>query len=161
MSIDAVVAVFKHSAAKGNERLVLLCIADEADDEGRNAFPSIRRIAMKANCHPDTVIECVKALELMGELEVKRPLKQGRGHFNKYKVLLGNLGMSDPSETRKGRMDGAKRSDEAPEKVGPIRTNPSTDPSTNPRNENVEEEKVFDAQKWREAKQALRKEKSA
>jgi hypothetical protein len=98
MSIGCIIQVFQHSASSGNDRLVLLCIADEADDEGSNAFPSIRRIADKANCHTDTVVECIKRLEALGELEVKRPDTPGRGRFNRYRVILGNLGISDISD---------------------------------------------------------------
>jgi hypothetical protein len=98
MSIGCIIQVFTNSQSSGNDRLVLLCIADEADDEGRNAFPSIRRLAGKANCHTDTVIECIKRLEARGELEVIRPEKQGRGRYNKYKVLLRNIGIPDVSD---------------------------------------------------------------
>jgi hypothetical protein len=91
------IRVFELSGSSGNDRVILLAIADEADDDGRNAFPSIRRLAMKANCHTDTVVEAIKRLEGLGELEVVRPERQGRGRFNRYKVLLGNIGKTDLS----------------------------------------------------------------
>jgi len=92
---------------------VLLCIADEADDEGRNAFPSIERIAAKANCHKDTVLECIKRLEGIGELEVLRPSTPGRGRFNRYRVLVGKYGNSDHSSpgSIEGSVEGYVRTD--------------------------------------------------
>ncbi|MFF0904033.1 helix-turn-helix domain-containing protein [Kocuria sp. CPCC 205316] len=88
MSIQCMLQVWWHSESTGNSRLVLLAIADEADDDGRNAYPSMRRLAEKVNCNKDTVSECIKRLEAMGELEVKRPAKNGPGQFNRYRVLL-------------------------------------------------------------------------
>lgn len=98
MSIKCSQFVWDHSEASGNDRLVMLAIADEADDEGRNAFPSIRRIARKVRCHTETVSECIKRLEDAGELEVNRPERQGRGRFNRYRVLMERAVISDPSE---------------------------------------------------------------
>lgn len=99
MSVGCMIEVFRNSKSSGNDRLVLLAIADEADDEGRNAFPSVRRLAAKANCHTETVTESLKRLEALGELEVTRPERQGRGRFNRYKVLLAGMsGNSDPSD---------------------------------------------------------------
>jgi hypothetical protein len=107
VSIRCIIEVFTNSQSAGNDRLVLLAIADEADDEGRNAFPSIRRLASKANCHPDTVIECIKRLEGLGELNVVRPEKQGRGRFNKYKVLLPGLNLGDSDLSSPGFVEGS------------------------------------------------------
>lgn len=98
MSIGCINNVFRFSEASGNDRLVLIAIADEANDEGENAFPSVRRLASKAHCHTDTVIECIKHLEALGELEVLRPEKQGRGRFNRYRVTVEEkVGNSDHS----------------------------------------------------------------
>lgn len=59
MSIKCMVYVFWNSQSSGNDRLVLLAIADEADDEGRDAFPSIRRIATKTRLSTvSNVLEC-------------------------------------------------------------------------------------------------------
>src|SRR3954453_1923460 len=79
MSIKLMMHVFHESKSKGNDRLVLLAIAAEATDQGHKASPSMRCPAAKANCNKDTVAESIKRLEALGELQVKRPAKQGPG----------------------------------------------------------------------------------
>ncbi len=88
MSIEAMVWVFRHSTARLADRLVLLAIADEADDDGTNAWPSQRRIADKARLGQSTVRRAIENLERLGELEVERPERTGRGHYNRYRVLM-------------------------------------------------------------------------
>lgn len=89
MSLACMVWVLYHSAAEGNDRLVLLSIADEADDDGRNAFPGVERIADKARVHPSTAMRAVARLEATGELLVRRPDRNGRGRHNRYVVCMG------------------------------------------------------------------------
>jgi len=86
--------VYAHSEARLAERLVLLAIADEADDDGTHAFPSQRRIAEKARLAVNTARGAIERLEASGEILVKRPEKTGRGHHNEYVVLMGR----DPIE---------------------------------------------------------------
>jgi hypothetical protein len=80
--------VWWNSTTSGNERLVLLAIADEADDDGRNAFPSVRRLAGKVNCHPATILRAVVRLEKSGELSVIRPESPAPGRGNRYRIHL-------------------------------------------------------------------------
>lgn len=80
--------VYEHSPATGNDRLVLLAIADEADDDGTNAYPSVDRIAHKARLNKRTTMRCLERLEADGGLIVHRPEKRGRGHFNTYMVVM-------------------------------------------------------------------------
>ncbi len=82
--------VFKHSDATGNDRLVLLSIADEADDDGSSAFPSIERLSIKARVPKRTVMRCLTRLEESGGLIVHRPEVKGRGRFNTYVVVMRN-----------------------------------------------------------------------
>ncbi len=88
--------VWRNSKATGNDRLVLLAIADEANDKGNNAFPSVRRLASKANCSKNTVTDSIKRLEALRELVAHRPEKQGRGRFNTYEVVMERVQDSDP-----------------------------------------------------------------
>lgn len=78
MSIEIVSRVFKESRSKGNARLVLLCLADEANAVGevRDYTLSHAALAAKANCSESAVRRSVKELVELGELEV---LDQGTG----------------------------------------------------------------------------------
>lgn len=77
MSVRAISWVWEHSEAGGTDRLVLLAIADAADDRGLNAWPSVATIASKCNVSSRTVQRAIYALEELGELRV---VKQAGGH---------------------------------------------------------------------------------
>lgn len=109
MSVDVVAWVFRHSEATGNDRLVLLAIADEADDDGTNAFPSIDRIALKARVPKRTVMRCLTRLEEAAALVVRRPEVRGRGHFNTYVVVMGKGVTVAPDANRETARKGAQR----------------------------------------------------
>ena len=47
MSVYCTTRVWKKSKATGNDKLVLLAIADNAWEDGTNAFPSVGHIAHK------------------------------------------------------------------------------------------------------------------
>ncbi len=55
MSVKVVTWVWEHSPVAGNERLVLLAITDSAEDDGRNAWPSVATLASKTRLDPRTV----------------------------------------------------------------------------------------------------------
>lgn len=94
VSIRVVNWVLEHSEARREERLVLVIIADEADDLGLNSHPSQRRIAEKSRVPQSTVRECIRRLEGAGELLVKRPPKPAPGRVSRYVVVMGR----DPHE---------------------------------------------------------------
>jgi len=78
--------VWEHSTAKGSELLLLLAIADAADDQGRNAFPSISTLAAKTRMSRRTVQRLVVKLEDDGHLILRRV---GGRRANTYEVVLG------------------------------------------------------------------------
>lgn len=77
--------VWDYSMAEGNDRLVLLKIADNCNDEGMNAFPSVRHISAKCKLSTRTVQRSIKSLEEIGELYIE---KRG-GTSNTYIVVMG------------------------------------------------------------------------
>jgi hypothetical protein len=85
MSIKIMSHVWEHSQASGTELLLLLAIADHADDQGR-AFPSIERLAHKTRTSRTTVKRLLKRLEALGELTVARG--QGRNRTSIYRIHL-------------------------------------------------------------------------
>jgi hypothetical protein len=86
VSIRVMNWVWEHSTAKGTERLLLLAIADSADDTGRNAFPSVETLAHKIVMSPRTVQRLVARLESAGFIEVRRNL--GGRDSNRYRVIM-------------------------------------------------------------------------
>jgi hypothetical protein len=132
MSIRVLTWVMHESPSTGNDRLVLLAIADEANDTGGNAFPGIDRIAHKARVSRSTALRCIERLEAAGELAVTRPEQYGRGRVNRYVVLMGRPNdkgvtltpLEAPGLERKGVTESPKRCQPTPEKVSPSETIP-------------------------------------
>lgn len=127
MSIRVMSWVLDESTATGNDRLVLIAIADEADDDGRNAFPSMDRIARRARINRHTAMRAIKRLEDLGELEVTRPETTGRGHHNTYRILTGKGSEVAPFQEGRGtaRKSAEGRAQERPNPQTPRPTDPT------------------------------------
>lgn len=134
MSLKCQSWVYQYSEARGNERLILLAIADEANDDGTNAYPGIATIAHKARVNERTTMRCIASLERDGRLIVIRPDIKGRGHHNTYVVV-----MREPAfDTAPGTVE------EKGDEVSPF---PSEDPQekgdkVSPFNERVTEDRA-------------------
>lgn len=80
--------VFENSAATGNDRMVLLVLADHSHDDGSTAYPSHSTIAHKAGGIADrTVRRCLVRLEAEGHIEREGWSAQ---HTISYRVLMRN-----------------------------------------------------------------------
>lgn len=113
MSVAVSNWVWEHSEARGNARLVLLAIADCADDTGGNSWPSLTSIAAKARVSRRTAIRAVDELVLLGELE--RTHGGGRrgqgGTSNGYRVtMVAGSGVSLSPVPEGGSGDNSARS---------------------------------------------------
>ncbi|MCI0560407.1 MAG: helix-turn-helix domain-containing protein [Nitrososphaera sp.] len=69
MSIKIMNEVWKYSTAKASDLLVLLSIADSANEETREAFPSIKQISNKTRLSSRQVQYSLRRLEKSGELK--------------------------------------------------------------------------------------------
>lgn len=88
MSVKVSSWVWEHSQSKGNDRLVLLAIADVAGDDGRaEAYArSVSHLAAKTQLSPSTVRARIGSLVELGELVV---LERGDGRESaKYQVNM-------------------------------------------------------------------------
>ncbi len=83
--------VWEYSRQKEGALLVLLAIADFADDEG-NAFPSVPRLAHKARLSDRQTQRLIRKLEEDGELKITPGT--GRSHANTFTVLTGRKGVN-------------------------------------------------------------------
>jgi predicted transcriptional regulator len=73
MSIAVMNWVWANSPASGNERLVLLALADACSrDDGTDCWPSAATIARKANISDRTVRRVIARLEADGHVMVHR-----------------------------------------------------------------------------------------
>jgi hypothetical protein len=90
MSIRVIQDVWDHSQARDGALLVLLAIADSADPETREAWPTVKFLAAKCRLSERAVSYATKKLVSIGEIEVlERGGRQGpRGRANRYRVTL-------------------------------------------------------------------------
>ncbi len=90
--------VWANSPTSGNERLVLLALADACSrDDGTGCWPSAATIARKANVSDRTVRRMVTRLEADGHLIVHRG--GGRaGSTNSYTVVTGDRVIHSPGQ---------------------------------------------------------------
>jgi hypothetical protein len=123
MSIAIMTQVWQHSQHKGSELLLLLAIADNANDQGL-AYPSIRTLAKKTRLKERTVQYLLRnKLEPSGELHVSTGT--GPRGCNEYVIHIPpvqTLHRMESSGAKTGGSGGAKAI--APES--------STKPNTSP-----------------------------
>lgn len=92
MSVRVQAWVWEHSQAEGMTRLVLLAIADSAEDDGSDAWPSFETLTKKCHCSESTVRRAIRRLEELGELEFQR-VRHANGQLWRYsfRVPMGQL----------------------------------------------------------------------
>lgn len=73
---------------KATAKLILLALADEANNDGLSCWPSHKRIAKAANCSLRSVIRHLAAMESEGIIVVDRPASTGRGRYNRYALVM-------------------------------------------------------------------------
>lgn len=86
MSVECMSRVFKKSESTGNDRFVLLAIADNAWEDGTNSWPSVALLAWKTGLSERTVRRCLDNLEKLGEL--RRDYRTGTSTM--YSVLISD-----------------------------------------------------------------------
>lgn len=127
MSIRVMSQVWDDSAQKGGDLLVLLALADFADDQAR-AWPSNATLAKKARMSERNVRYVLRRLETEGEIETIRAggVHDGRNRATVYRLTVGAGKICPPAngDTEGGQTDAAQVSQIAPY--------PSVEPSVEP-----------------------------
>ena len=85
MSIKAMTTVWEKSEQSGSSLLMLLAIADYAQDDGSGAWPSLATLARKTRMKRRNAIYTIKKLEKAGELFVIR--RGGKHKSNEYAII--------------------------------------------------------------------------
>jgi hypothetical protein len=143
--------VWKHSAARGAAKFVLLALASFADDYGR-CWPSLTTLVARTRHDRRTVQRSIRQLEALGELAVASG--RGRGGVSHYTITVRDpadriaavAAVNELTEkaaerrllaSRKGGADANKRRRERPEKAADLpekaaerRPEPVINPST-------------------------------
>ena len=79
--------VWTHSRAAGGELLIMLALADFADDDGGNCFPSIPMLARKARLTERQTRRVLINLEAIGEIRRSKS-NGGRNRRNHYFITV-------------------------------------------------------------------------
>ena len=93
MSILVLTQVWKLSRHSGTDLLMMLAIADFADDDGQ-AFPSVPKLAKKCRTTPRHANRILASLRDSGELLVR--VNAGPGGANRYRIVLQQISTSTP-----------------------------------------------------------------
>lgn len=91
MSIKVMTYVWDHSPHTGSDLLMLLALADHANDQGR-AWPSIPTLAKKCRVQRRQALYILKKLEEAGDITIEHG--RGRGHVSVY-VVKGAVGCTN------------------------------------------------------------------
>lgn len=138
MSIKTTNWVWDHSTESGTNKLMLLAIAEYADDDGV-CWPSIARLAQRVCVKERQAQRLIKQLEQSGAIEVRRGV--GRNHTSVY-VIKGvaeytipdaeKVQSCTPFDAGKGVIQGEKVSSRAIKGVIAMTPDPSLDPPIDP-----------------------------
>lgn len=114
----------ENTQTKLGTRLVLMALADRANKETGECWPSLERIAEDAGVSRETAKRATQALVTAGEISVVREAA-GRGHSRRYRIDVGMSGWKggqiDPvCNTDKGGQIERERGSNLPQKGGQI-----------------------------------------
>ena len=108
VSVEVLTTCWKHSRARGTDLLVLLALADIANDEGE-CWPSIFHLAKKCRIDERTTQRRIRSLEGLGEVVVVRcggrASRHGEVRSNRYRITVyipEDSGGSPPRESATG-----------------------------------------------------------
>jgi len=87
MSNTALTAVFTHSKSEGLARLIMLSIADRADNEGR-AYCGASDLSRRTNADRRNVFRALKSLREMVPAEIEVLPRKGISGCNAYRITL-------------------------------------------------------------------------
>lgn len=122
MSVKVSALVWEHGPTKAPDRLMLLALADNADDHGL-AWPGMETLAAKCCVGVDAARATIRRLEAAGWIAVVfgGGMRKGHGIPNRYQVNLAMLTTSEELEEQQTGTHGA---------LATVTALPSTPPST-------------------------------
>jgi hypothetical protein len=115
------------------QKLILLCLADFAHDDGTSAYPSMDTVSALCGCHLRTVRRWMKELQDDGYISLEKP--PGYRRPASYRINMAKLkegGQSVPHDEREGGHPCQRRGTPMSEKGDTHVTQPVIDPSLDP-----------------------------
>jgi hypothetical protein len=135
MSVHVLSWVLRHSNASMGDRLVLLVLADKAEHDGTNAWPSVATIARESRLTDRQVQRCLRSLEASGAIvRDGRHRKPGQNYgTHVYSVVMKGDNMSPLNGSKGDISDIPRVSQMSPD---PSLKQPSVKPAATPRARN-------------------------
>lgn len=121
MSIEVMTQVWKHSKQRGAKLLILLALADFANDESV-AWPSVDTLAKKARCSRRRVQDAIRDLQDAGELSLQENAGPNGVHLYQVTIAVGGAETAPGKSRHRQRERGVQNSGA---KLHPIRHEPS------------------------------------
>lgn len=142
MSVAIMTTCWKHSQARGTDLLVLLALADIANDDGE-CWPSIPHLAKKCRLDTRTTQRRIRSLEELGEVVVVvcggKSSTRGGVRSNHYRIVVyipaedSDPGESPPPANRHRGTDATQTlAPVPPQTLAPVPPEPSVEPSREP-----------------------------
>jgi len=153
MSIKLMSLVWDNFPRGGSEKLVMLAMADWANDSGSHCYPSIRKVAEKCNVSECQARRLLHKLIDDGYLSVVGNASGGGNKPRQYQVNVSSLGPS----THASPITGASPSTHARVALAPMHVSPSTHASLSVNNHqlSVKKAKPSSAQQVTEYAQSI------
>lgn len=107
------------TSAKANVKLVLLCLANFANDDDDTAWPSLSTIGKKTGLSRSTIIECLDKLESENLITRDKGGPKGRT-TTRYRLRSGNQTSSEIKLVRKSAKSSSKSGPEVVRNPDPI-----------------------------------------
>lgn len=102
MSIKAMTYVWEHSAQRGSALLMMLAIADMANDDG-DCWPGVSRLATKTRMSERNAQKTIRKLQDDGELLIfeNQGTETAHGWTNRYRVVMNGVSLATPPTRKK------------------------------------------------------------
>ncbi|HEX7325330.1 MAG TPA: helix-turn-helix domain-containing protein [Rhodanobacteraceae bacterium] len=128
MSVQALSYVLEHCEARLGDRLVMIAVANHADDHGSRAYPSVPTLAREARMSERQVRRSLRRLERAGELGTQG---QGGPHGTNVYCIAGFDDAVEKAEMSAGHIVPRANQVATPDKSDCIRSDLSPEPSMN------------------------------
>lgn len=136
MSVEALSWAFRHSKSRLGTRLVLLALADFAQADGGDAFPSVATLAAKAGVSPRAARSALRRLEQMGEI-----VRTGTSRRGTTVYALRLEGAANSAGAAESGTEGPQKTTAA---VSSTSANPSVNPSEEPSSSSTARKPAFE-----------------
>lgn len=126
--------VWEHSPTTGSQRLMLLAIADAANDDGV-CFPGVGTLAKKLNTTERNAQKLIRSLAKSGEITIHagKGIKTAHGWTNRYNMTFSGVSISTPHAKSVSKMTPQEVNASTPQEVSKVTPYPIVEPSVEPK----------------------------